>query len=60
MAVTVSKAIEALETLKLFEIQQEDGSGAFLHALDQAGTRYMRKQNEARKQVTLDRFFKSM
>jgi hypothetical protein len=32
--ISVFKAIEALETLKLFEIQQEDGSEALLHALD--------------------------
>ena len=58
--ISVSKAIEALETLKLFEIQQEDGSEALLHALDQAGTRYIKKKNESRKQVTIDSFFKAL
>ncbi len=58
--ISVFKAIEALETLKLFEIQQEDGSEALLHALDQAGTRYIKKKNESRKQVTIDSFFKAL
>jgi hypothetical protein len=58
--ISVSKAIEALETLKLFEIQQEDGSEALLRALDQAGTRYIKKKNESRKQVTIDSFFKAL
>ena len=58
--ISVSKAIEALETLKLFEIQQEDGSEGLLRALDQAGTRYIKKKNERRKQVTIDSFFKAL
>lgn len=59
-SVTVFKAIEALETLKLFETQQEDGSEGLLCALDQAGTRYLTKRDGMRKQVTLERYLKSV
>jgi hypothetical protein len=32
--VSINDAIKALETLKLFEIQQEDGAKLFIQALD--------------------------
>lgn len=54
--VSITDAIKALETLKLFEIQQEDGAKSFLQVLDQADQRYMRKRLQLKKQVTLDSF----
>jgi hypothetical protein len=44
--VSINDAIKALETLKLFEIQQEDGTKLFLQALDQADRRYTQKQHQ--------------
>jgi hypothetical protein len=55
--IPVSEAIKALETLKLFEIRQEDGSEALLLALDQADRRYLAKKHEGRKQRTIESFF---
>jgi hypothetical protein len=57
--VLIADAIKALETLKLFEIQQEDGAKLFLQALDQADGRYMQKQDQSRKQTTIDSFFQN-
>ena len=57
--VLIADAIKALETLKLFEIQQEDGAKLFLQALDQADRRYMQKQDQSRKQTTIDSFFQN-
>jgi hypothetical protein len=55
--IPISEAIKALETLKLFEIQQEDGSEVLLRALDQADRRYLAKSHEGKKQRTIDSFF---
>jgi hypothetical protein len=57
--VPINDAIKALETLKLFEIQQEDGAKLFIQALDQADRRYMQKQYQSRKQTTIDSFFQN-
>jgi DDE superfamily endonuclease/Tc5 transposase DNA-binding domain/Fission yeast centromere protein N-terminal domain len=55
--IPVSEAIKALETLKLFEMRQEDGSEALIRALDQADRRYLAKKHEGRKQRTIESFF---
>jgi len=55
--IPISKAIKALETLKLFEMRQEDGSEVLLRALDQADRRYLSKKHEGKKQQTIDSFF---
>ena len=57
--VSMNDAIKALETLKLFEIQQEDGAKLFIQALDQADRRYMQKQHQSRKQTTINSFFQN-
>ena len=55
--VPISEAIKALETLKLFEMQQEDGSEVLLRVLDQADRRYLAKRYMGKKQQTIDSFF---
>jgi hypothetical protein len=57
--VSITDAIKALETLKLFEIQQEDGAKLFIQALDQADRRYIQKQYQSKKQTTIDSFFQN-
>ena len=57
--VPINDAIKALETLKLFEIQQEDRAKLFIQALDQADRRYIQKQYQSRKQTTIDSFFQN-
>jgi hypothetical protein len=57
--VSITDAIKALETLKLFEIQQEDGAKLFIQALDQADRQYMQKQYQSKKQTTIDSFFQN-
>jgi hypothetical protein len=55
--IPISKAIKALEILKLFEIRQEDGSEVLLQALNQADQRYLAKKYKGKKQQTIDSFF---
>jgi hypothetical protein len=55
--IPVSEAIKALETLRLFEIKQDDGSEALIRALDQADRRYIVKKQEGKKQRTINSFF---
>ena len=55
--IPISEAIKALRTLKLFEMQQEDGLEALLQALDQADRRYLAKKYKGRKQCTIKSFF---
>ena len=55
--VPIQEAIKALETLKLWEIQQENGEVPVLQTLEQIGRRIQQNQLQSMKQSTLYSFF---
>ena len=55
--VAISEAIRALETLKLYEIQQDDGDSITLQALDRLGRDITRRKQCLGKQSTINSFF---
>ena len=56
--VSINTAIQALETLKLSELQQDDGNTANLRLYDSIGSRMKYSQVQGKRQGTLDSFFK--
>jgi hypothetical protein len=54
----VSKAFDALETLRLFKLQQEDTPQQTLRALDQIERELATIRVSTRKQTTINIFFK--
>ena len=56
--VTDSKALKALEVLKLYEIQQENGSEVVLRALDSVEKRVYASCIQTRKQQLIKSFFR--
>lgn len=56
--VLVSKAFDALETLRLFKLQQEDMPQETLRALDQIEGELATVRVSTRKQTTINSFFK--
>jgi DDE superfamily endonuclease/Tc5 transposase DNA-binding domain/Fission yeast centromere protein N-terminal domain len=55
--VPIREAIRALETLKLWEIQQENGEISALQTLEQIGRRIQQNKLQSIKQTTLHSFF---
>jgi hypothetical protein len=56
--VSINEAIQALETLRLYELQQENGSRSTLHALDRIGRGLTSSKAQNTTQITIDGFFK--
>jgi hypothetical protein len=56
--VSINAVIQALETLKLWELQQDDGNTANLRLYDNIGSRMKYSQAQSKRQGTLERFFK--
>ena len=56
--VPVSQAFDALETLRLFKLQQEDTAQDTLRALDQIERELVVIRVSTRKQTTINSFFK--
>jgi hypothetical protein len=56
--VSINAVIQALETLKLWELQQDDGNTANLRLYDSIGSRMKYSQAQSKRQGTLDSFFK--
>ena len=55
--VPIQEAIKALETLKLWEIQQENDEMSVLQTLEQIGRRIQQNKLQSMKQSTLHSFF---
>jgi hypothetical protein len=55
--VPIKEAIKALETLKLWEMQQENGKVSALQTLEQIGRRIQQNKLQSVKQMTLHSFF---
>lgn len=56
--VSINAVIQALGTLKLWELQQDDGNTANLRLYDSIGSRVKYSQAQSKRQGTLDSFFK--
>ena len=57
--VPIREAIKALETLKLWEMQQENGEISALQTLEQIGRRIQQNTLQSTRQTTLYSFFQS-
>ena len=57
LRITDSEALKAVEILKSYEIQQEDGLEVVLRALDRIDKRISTKRVKLRKQQTIESFF---
>ena len=55
--VSITKAIQALETLKLYTIQQDDSNDLVSQALDKLARDLLQKKRYLGKQSTINRFF---
>jgi hypothetical protein len=58
--VPIIEALKALEVLRLYETQQDDGQESFLCTLDQVERRYLAKKSEGLKQSSINSFFRSI
>jgi hypothetical protein len=56
--VSTTEALKALEIVKLWEIQQENGEQTILSALDRIERRIVQAKYESRKQTMITSFFK--
>jgi hypothetical protein len=56
--VSIAKALDALETVKLWKLQQEDTSQDTIQILDRIGREMVRLKISKAKQTTLDSFYK--
>jgi hypothetical protein len=52
-----AEAVKALETVRLWELQQEDGQASTLQVLDRVERKMQRARKEGRKQTTIVSFF---
>ena len=55
--IPTAEALKALEIVRLWEMQQEDGQATTLHVLDRVERRMQPARNEGRKQTTIASFF---
>jgi hypothetical protein len=55
--VNTTDALKALEIVRLWEMQQENGQQVTLQALDRIERRVMQARYESRKQTTIESFF---
>ena len=56
--VPIIEALKALEVLRLYKTQQDNGQESFLRALDQVEKRYLAKKSEGLKQSLINSFFR--
>jgi hypothetical protein len=57
-AISLSEAIQALETLRLYTLRREDGSETLLRELDQADQQFQAILVNQRKQESIKSYFK--
>lgn len=55
--IRTAEALKALETVRLWELQQEDGQASTLQVLDRVERRMQLARKEGRKQTTIVSFF---
>jgi hypothetical protein len=55
--IITAEALKALETVRLWELQQEDGQALTLQVLDRVERRMQLARKEGRKQTTIVSFF---